>query len=155
MSEPGQTGQVEVICAAESPANANAWWLSAYARSNRVPRTTPRKTVEWALSPRKRLMKMIAKEISKTGLGKTLKKRLGKSRRNRAEVNIGKINKNTKQGETIVVPGKVLAEGALDHAVTVAAMSFSKNAVQKIEKAGGKAVALDAFKSAKNVRVMA
>ncbi|MBN3037540.1 MAG: 50S ribosomal protein L18e [Candidatus Diapherotrites archaeon] len=100
-------------------------------------------------------MKMIAKEISKTGLGKTLKKRLGKSRRNRAEVNIGKINKNTKQGETIVVPGKVLAEGALDHAVTVAAMSFSKNAVQKIEKAGGKAVALDAFKSAKNVRVMA
>jgi large subunit ribosomal protein L15 len=38
---------------------------------------------------------------------------------------------------------KVLAEGSLDHALTVQAQAFSKGAVEKIEAAGGTAVVID------------
>jgi len=56
-------------------------------------------------------------------------------------VNLYKINKNTKKDEIIVVPGKVLAVGELDHAVTVAAFNFSNSALDKINKVG-KAVSM-------------
>ena len=81
---------------------------------------------------------MISEKIKKTKFGKDLKKRVGKSRSRRAEVNVGKIDKLTKKGESVVVPGKVLGTGAIGHAVTVAAMRFSATAKRKIEAAGGK-----------------
>jgi len=74
----------------------------------------------------------------KTRFAKNLKKMLGKSRSRQAEVNIGKIGKLTKKGEAIVVVGKVLGTGSIDHAVTVAASKFSESAKKKIEAAGGK-----------------
>ncbi|MFC2174960.1 50S ribosomal protein L18e [archaeon] len=90
---------------------------------------------------RKEVIDMAEKE-KKTKFEKNLKKLVTKSRSGRAEVNVGKIGKLTKKGETIVVPGKVLGTGAIDHAVTVAAMRFSESAKKKIEAAGGKAVAI-------------
>lgn len=51
--------------------------------------------------------------------------------RQRAEVNLWKINKNTSDGETIIVPGKILCEGELDHKVTVSAFGASKNTAKK------------------------
>ena len=64
-------------------------------------------------------------------------KRLERPTRRRAEVNISKIARYTKNGDFVVVPGKVLAQGKLTHRVTVAALSFSKKAMEKILKAGG------------------
>ena len=61
---------------------------------------------------------------------------LSKPARQRRIVNLYKINKNTKDKETVVVPGKVLAVGELDHSVVVAAFSFSGEAAQKINKVG-------------------
>ena len=61
--------------------------------------------------------------------------------RMRRIVNLYKINKNTKKDEIIVVPGKVLAVGELDHAVTVAAFNFSNSALNKINRVG-KAVSM-------------
>ncbi len=55
-----------------------------------------------------------------------------------AEVNISRIAFYVKKGETIVVPGKVLGAGDIDFSVTVGAFQFSKQARDKIEKAGGK-----------------
>ncbi len=55
-------------------------------------------------------------------------------------VNIGKINRLTKPGDTVVVPGKVLGAGTIDHPVVVAALKFSKSAVEKIKAAGGEAI---------------
>jgi len=78
----------------------------------------------------------------KTKFAKDLKKRVAKTRSHRAEVNVGKIGKLTKKGEAVVVPGKVLGTGSIDHAVTVAAMRFSDRARMKIEAAGGKAVGI-------------
>ena len=61
-----------------------------------------------------------------------------KPRRNRPEVNVSRINRYTKEGQVIVVPGKVLGSGFISHPVTVVALSFSENAKNKLESAGGK-----------------
>ena len=53
--------------------------------------------------------------------------------RHRAIVNLSSLNRSTKQGETIVVPGKVLGDGELDHTLTIAALGFSGSAEQKLK----------------------
>lgn len=69
---------------------------------------------------------------------KDIAKRLERSNRRHAEVNISKINRYSSPDETILVPGKILGSGQLDHKVNVAAMGFSKKAQEKIDAAGGK-----------------
>jgi large subunit ribosomal protein L18e len=61
---------------------------------------------------------------------------MSKPTRHQCEVNVSKINRFTIDGETIVVPGKVLGSGELDHKVTVAALKFSDAARAKIDKVG-------------------
>ena len=73
-----------------------------------------------------------------TPLWRDLARRLEKSTRSKAEVNLSRINRYTSDDEIIVVPGKVLGSGALDHKVQVAALDFSKQAEEKIVNAGGK-----------------
>jgi large subunit ribosomal protein L18e len=63
---------------------------------------------------------------------------LSRTRRKRIAVNLSRVNRYTKEGETVVVPGKVLAAGEIDHPVTVSAFAFSKKVLTKIEKAKGK-----------------
>ena len=67
-----------------------------------------------------------------------LAKRLEKSTRSQAEVNLSRINRHTSDDEIVLVPGKVLGSGALDHKVQVAALDFSQKAEDKIASAGGK-----------------
>jgi large subunit ribosomal protein L18e len=62
--------------------------------------------------------------------------------RNRRAVNLSRINRNTKENEVIVVPGKVLGSGALNHKLTISAYQFSEQAKNKIEKAGAKIIPL-------------
>ncbi len=61
---------------------------------------------------------------------------LEKPTRQRRAVNISRINRYTKKDENIIVPGKVLSSGVLDHPVTVAAWKFSDQAKEKINKVG-------------------
>lgn len=77
------------------------------------------------------------------GLWRALAEELSRPRKNRREVNLEKINKYSRDGEVVVVPGKVLGEGNLDHKVTIAAYKFSSSAIKKIEEAGGKHITLD------------
>lgn len=63
---------------------------------------------------------------------------LSRTRRKRIAVNLSRVNRYSKDGETIIVPGKVLAAGEVDHKVTVSAFAFSHVAMTKIEKAKGK-----------------
>lgn len=67
---------------------------------------------------------------------------LTKPSRKRRAVNISKINRYTNPGEYVVVPGKVLGAGELDHPVVVAAYSFSKTALDKIQRTGGRAISI-------------
>lgn len=65
---------------------------------------------------------------------------LEKPARRRVAVNISKINRYTNDGDLVIVPGKVLGAGSLDHKVTVAAIAFSQQAIQKIKTAGGRVI---------------
>lgn len=67
---------------------------------------------------------------------------LSKSARTRREVNLKSINENTKSGETIIVPGKVLGTGSLNHKLTIAAWRFSDSALSKIKEAKGEAISI-------------
>jgi large subunit ribosomal protein L18e len=78
--------------------------------------------------------------------------------RKRSYVNLYKINKYSKKDDIVLVPGKVLGVGALDHPVTVVALDFSSQAKNKIEQAGGKILsfykAIEEIKDFKNIRLM-
>lgn len=65
-------------------------------------------------------------------LWKRIALELERPSRQRRAVNISTINRNTKNDEIVVVPGKVLSVGELDHKVTVAAYAFSREAKEKI-----------------------
>ncbi|MCQ2086349.1 MAG: 50S ribosomal protein L18e [archaeon] len=67
-------------------------------------------------------------------------KRLEKPRRNWAETNLSKLERYAKDGETIIVPGKVLAAGNIRKKIVVAAYNFSESAKIAIIAAGGKAI---------------
>ncbi|KZX11591.1 50S ribosomal protein L18e [Methanobrevibacter filiformis] len=74
---------------------------------------------------------------------KDISNRLSRSTRRRAEVNISSINRHSITDETVLIPGKVLSYGTLDHNVSVAALNFSENARKKIESAGGKCLSIE------------
>jgi|TARA_Y100000310_G_scaffold11280_1_gene11875 large subunit ribosomal protein L18e len=75
-------------------------------------------------------------------LWKRIASDLEKPTRQRRVVNLSKINRYTKEDETIVVPGKVLGSGALNHKLTISAYQFSDQAKDKLEKAGAEIVSL-------------
>lgn len=63
--------------------------------------------------------------------------RLSKPRRNFVAVNLSRINRYTQANEMVIVAGKVLGAGRIDHPVQVAAFSFSSQARRKITEAKG------------------
>jgi large subunit ribosomal protein L18e len=69
-------------------------------------------------------------------------KRLEKPKRNWAEMNLSKLDRNAEAGDVILVPGKVLAAGSISKNVTVAAYSFSEKASEAIATAGGKTMSI-------------
>jgi large subunit ribosomal protein L18e len=83
---------------------------------------------------------------------------LEKPTRQRRKVNVYKISKIAQDGEVVIVPGKVLGTGDISHKVTVAAHTFSRQAVEKINNAGGKVLKInDIMKQnpkGKNVRIL-
>jgi large subunit ribosomal protein L18e len=79
---------------------------------------------------------------NKATIWKDVAERLAKPRRLYAEVNLSKIQKYAREGETILVPGKVLGSGEIDKKVDVAALSFSEKAKSKIETSGGKCLTI-------------
>ena len=95
---------------------------------------------------------------SQTELWRNLAKRLSTSKRSRVAVNVSRLNRYTKDEETIAVPGKVLGAGKADHPMTVAAFAFSDVAQSKILKAKGNCLSIrDLMKknpTGKNVKLM-
>jgi large subunit ribosomal protein L18e len=67
---------------------------------------------------------------------------LAKTRSQRIAVNISSINRNTEKADVVVVPGKVLASGTIDHPVTVAAFEISEAAIVKLEAAKSKYITI-------------
>ena len=83
---------------------------------------------------------------------------LQKPTRQRRIVNVYKINKFARDGETVLVPGKVLSVGDITKKVDVAAFNFSGEAKRKIEGAKGKALSISELfqqnPEGRNVRIL-
>ena len=60
---------------------------------------------------------------------------LSNSRRRNKGVNISKINKITKANDTVIVPGKILSDGELSHALTISSFKISEKAKSKLGEA--------------------
>lgn len=101
-------------------------------------------------------LKKVSRE-NEAPIWRDIAKRLEKSRKNWAEVNISKLTL-LKEGETAVIAGKLLGAGLIDRAVKVAAFSCSESAAQKVRKPGGEVMTIpELMKSnpkGKNVRIM-
>ena len=55
-------------------------------------------------------------------------------------INLGEVSRHVKEGEVVVVPGKVLSSGEPAAKLTIAAFKFSPRALVKVEKAGGRCI---------------
>ena len=93
-----------------------------------------------------------------SGLWAAVAQDLESSNRNRRVVNLSRINRHTNKNETVVVPGKVLGSGTLDHSLTVAAFSFSDSARVQIAKANGTCLSIPELlkkdPKAKNIKIL-
>ena len=83
---------------------------------------------------------------------------LEKPTRQRRVVNLSSLSRYTQEDEIVIVPGKVLGAGNLNHKITISAFQFSDGAKEKIEKVGAKIVPLVELSksnpSGKGIRIM-
>jgi large subunit ribosomal protein L18e len=79
-------------------------------------------------------------------------------RRNRININLEEIDKEAKEGETIIVSGKVLSQGEITKKVKIASLNFSEKAKEKLLNAKCElSNILDEIKKnpqAKNIKVL-
>lgn len=114
--------------------------------------------------PTNPILRHLIRRLKKAGrsgrnrIWKIAAEKLESPKRIRPEVTLGQINRHTSDGETVLVPGKVLATGAITHPVTVSAFKFSRSAIKKITDAGGRTITisklLEENPSGENVRLM-
>jgi large subunit ribosomal protein L18e len=95
---------------------------------------------------------------NKTELWRSIAERLATSNRSRIAVNVSRLNRYTKEGETVAVPGKVLGAGKIAHPMTIAAFTFSERAKSKILEANGNCLSIrdlmEKNPTGKNVKLM-
>ncbi|MCE4621372.1 MAG: 50S ribosomal protein L18e [Desulfurococcales archaeon] len=96
--------------------------------------------------------------IYKAGVWFRVSELLLRPTRRRVAVNLSKINRYAREGEVVIVPGKVLGAGKLEKKVTIAAYAFSLTALNKIKEAGGRAITIQQLirenPSGRNTRII-
>lgn len=60
-------------------------------------------------------------------------KTLSRSRRNYSAINLKDIDKNSAEGDTIIIPGKILSQGDITKKIRLCALSISKEARGKLK----------------------
>jgi large subunit ribosomal protein L18e len=97
-------------------------------------------------------------ENTKILLWKEIADSLKHARRSRTEANLGHINRVVNDGDTIVVPGKVLGAGLLEHKITIGALTWSGSVKEKVEASGSQILSLSALMEANpagsNIRIV-
>ncbi|HJX50783.1 MAG TPA: 50S ribosomal protein L18e [Candidatus Nanoarchaeia archaeon] len=63
-------------------------------------------------------------------------------RKKHSNINLQEIEKQSKDNDTIVIPGKVLSQGELNKKIKVVAFKFSEKAKEKIIKSGSKVLSI-------------
>jgi len=59
---------------------------------------------------------------------------LSKPTKKRSDLNLQEINKNSKEKEIVLIPGKVLSSGGIDKKIKIVALGFSEKTKEKLEK---------------------
>lgn len=88
------------------------------------------------------LLKVLEPRTVNSNFWRRVVKDLSKPTRQRREVNLYKIDRYAREGETILVPGKVLSVGEITKKVEVATLKFSVEATKKIADAKGKTLTI-------------
>ncbi len=93
----------------------------------------------------------LKKVSSKTGVNvfKAVAEKLSSPASQRSEVNLYKIDKYVADGETVIIPGKLLSAGIITKKATVVAFSASEQAIKKLEAVGGKFIEIRDYISKK------
>lgn len=107
---------------------------------------------------RKRLLNDLRKAGAKRPVWKRVREILAGASRREAQVNLYRLNKLSKKDEVVVVPGKLLGVGALDHPLTVAYVEASKTALLGLKQSKATVVPLEAFlkdrANEKNIKIV-
>jgi large subunit ribosomal protein L18e len=88
-----------------------------------------------------RFLKVKARE-NKSRIWKVAAEQLSDSRGRRAVLDLNHISRASTADSVVLVPGKVLGDGVLQHPVVIGAFHFSATAKAKIEEAGGKCITI-------------
>lgn len=88
----------------------------------------------------------------------SLSKDLSSPTRKKITKNLEEIDKKAKEGETVLVAGKILGKGKLTKKIKIVALSFSSSAEEKIKKSGCKTATIkeeiEKNKTLKGVKVL-
>jgi large subunit ribosomal protein L18e len=88
-----------------------------------------------------RFLKVKARQ-DKSRIWELAAEQLSRPRGRRAVLDLNHISRASSANSVVLVPGKVLGDGMLKHAVVIGAFHFSQTAKAKIEEAGGKCVTI-------------
>jgi len=75
-------------------------------------------------------------------------------RRKRVKVNIRKLDKVAKDGDYIIVPGKVLGIGDAKKRFNIAAIEYSSSATEKLKKSGCNIISIEEALKAKEPKII-
>ena len=77
-----------------------------------------------------------------------------KPKRQRASVNLSKLDRLAKDSDSIIVPGKVLGSGNISKKIKVAAIDFSGSAAEKLVAAKCEIASIDELLADKSARII-
>jgi Ribosomal protein L18E len=75
-------------------------------------------------------------------------------RRKRIKVNIRKLDRIAKDGDYIIVPGKVLGIGDTNKKFNIAAIEYSSSATEKLKKGGCNIINIEEALKAKELKII-
>ena len=98
-----------------------------------------------ATGPTNVLKRKLARTLWKTKrrIWRDVSERLTAPARQAVEINLMRLARITKQGDTVVIPGKILAVGELKESITIACYAISKAAVDKIKASGSTVMTIE------------
>ena len=89
---------------------------------------------------------------------KSIEKKFQSSRSNRSEVNVSKLDNITKEGDIVIVPGKVLGSGIINHKIILSCFSISVTPMKKVIDCGGEVITINElvqqYPDGKGVRII-
>ena len=95
---------------------------------------------------------------TKIGLWRRVSEILSKPSRNRPEINLYRLNKLTKENDVVVVPGKILGAGTLDHPITVSSLMISELALTKLTESKSNHMSIEQmmkkYKKGSNIKIL-